>query len=503
MRLKNVPQFREVSISVNTFKEGMNGSVEENVLPLVYAKELINLDSKNGALLPGVGIGQIDEDESIEAQLRARFLALDEPKQLYHFRRVDQNGNRADYVVAYCSGSLIAIDYFNPSNPNKVVWSNLSEVPQAVNYNLNSTDVIIFCFQSGKMIVWDGEEEAYLVADAPAISSLALHYERLFATSNKQEQNTVWFSDDLDPTNWSISLSEAGFIQMSDERGAALRVVSFLDYVYVFREYGIARISGYGDQTQFLVSQLSFQTGKIFADTVTLVGNKILFLAEDGLYSFNGLSVSKILPGLNSYFVGANNLDAVAVAGEGKWFLLCNIMLENEQGQKAQTKVLIEYDAAENKALVGRGLGIVSLCALRLPHGSKVLAVVDKSKAEIFEGGETLSGGSGIVVGEIDHSGALFGDSLLGIWKSAWTDIGYSNAAKIVRKVSLDTKGKQLGFVLSTERGTLDTTIGTASKSTDTKLLNLRGDKIRFVLKGAAKDFYASNLRLSLKLVSR
>ena len=503
MRLKNVPKFREVSVSVNSFKEGMNGSVEENILPLVYAKELINLDSENGALLPGIGVKQISEDETIEAQLQARFLALDEPKQLYHFRRIDQNGDRADFVIAYCGGSLIAIDYFNPTNSNKVIWSNLTEIPQAINYNLSSTDVIMFCFKSGQMIVWDGENDAYLVADAPAISSLALHYERLFVTSNKQEQNTVWFSDDLDPTNWSISLSEAGFIQMTDERGAAKKVVSFLDYVYVFREYGIARISGYGDQTQFLVSQLSFQTGKIFSDTVTLVGNKILFLAEDGLYSFNGLSVSKILPGLNAYFVGANNQNAVAVAGEGKWFLLCNIMLENEQGQKEETRVLVEYDAGSNKVLVSQGLGVESLCALRLPQGSKVLAVVNKAKARVYSGGEIVDGGSGIVVGEIDHSGALFGTSLCGLWKSAWTDIGYSNAAKIVRKVSLDTKGKTLQLVLRTERGSLNSTIGNAGKNTDTKLLNLRGDKIQFVLKGLAKDFYASDLKLSLKLVLR
>ena len=502
MRLKNVPSSKNVSILVNSFRDGMSGVVEENILPFSYARELLNLDSTNGALRPGVGVENIDAGANSLA-LKLRLDALDRPQRLYHFRKIDDSGDRTDFLIAYSEGNLIAIDYFNPQNENTVIWSNLTEIPISTNYNLGGEDVIIFSFSTGGMVVWNGVDNAYFVADAPAISSMSLHYERLFATSNKKDQNTVWFSDDLDPTNWSLSLDEAGYIQMTDERGAALKVVSFLDYVYVFREYGIARISGYGDQTQFLVSQLSCQTGKIFPETVTLVGDRILFLAEDGAYSFNGLNATKIMPELNSYFVGADNSSAVAVAGEGKWCLLCNLMLENDLMQSVQTKVLIEYDTSTKKALVSRGLGIVSLCALRLPSGSKVLAVVNKANTEVYVGSSISSLGEGFAIGEISKTGALFSSSLVGIWKSAWSDIGYSNAAKIVRKISLDTKGQALGLTVETERASVSTTIGNATKNTDIKLVNLRGDKIRFVLFGAAKDFYASNLRLSLKLVSR
>ena len=105
------------------------------------------------------------------------------------------------------------------------------------------------------MVVWDGVSDPYEVLDAPKISSMALHYERLFATVDG-EKNSVWFSDDLDPTNWSMSLDEAGFIELIDERGALLKVVSFLDYIYIFREYGISRLTAYGDQTSFSVSNL-------------------------------------------------------------------------------------------------------------------------------------------------------------------------------------------------------------------------------------------------------
>ena len=85
-----------------------------------------------------------------------------------------------------------------------------------------------------EMLVYNGVDEAYRVAQAPKISSMTVHYERLFATSTG-ESNQIWFSKELDPINWDINLESAGFIEMNDERGALLKVMSFLDYVYVFR----------------------------------------------------------------------------------------------------------------------------------------------------------------------------------------------------------------------------------------------------------------------------
>ena len=494
MKLKNVPSSKLVTIAVRSFENGMNGKTEENVLPLATAKELINLSYENGALKPGVGVENISlESEQVSTALAARIAELSCPSKIYHFRRVNESGERADYLVFFDSGSLIAVDLFCPQNENIVVWSGLAEEPLAVCYNLDGKDVVLFTFSLGSMIVWDGAEEAYLVADAPAISSMTLHYERLFATSTKTEQNTVWFSDDLDPTNWSLSLDEAGYIQMTDERGAAQKVVSFLDYVYVFREYGIARISGYGDQTQFLVSQLSCQTGKIFPQTVTLVGDRILFLAEDGIYSFNGLSATKILSNINPYFDGCNNQNAVAAAGEGKWFLLCKMMLQNDNQQKEETDVLVTYDTTEKKALVSKELGIVSLCALRLPFGSKVLAIVDKSKAKVWsQNGKTTFGG-GTTVGEITKNGKLFSESLVGVWQTGWTDIGYSDSDKIIRKVSLASSN--MIMTVETERAAQTFNIG-GSTLFDSHLLSLRGKKVRFSLSGKASDAYSSDLRI-------
>jgi hypothetical protein len=45
-------------------------------------------------------------------------------------------------------------------------------------------------------------DAAYKIDNAPAFTGITMHFERMFATGG-DENNTVWFSDDLDPTNWN------------------------------------------------------------------------------------------------------------------------------------------------------------------------------------------------------------------------------------------------------------------------------------------------------------
>jgi hypothetical protein len=106
--------------------------------------------------------------------------------------------------------------------------------------------------------------------------------------------NEIYASKLGDPTNWNVSLTEAGFIDMSDERGEMLGVVAFGGHVYVFRNYGVSRVTAYGDQSEFSVSHLLVSCGKICKNTIIVCGDSILFFASDGLYRFDGYTAVKI-----------------------------------------------------------------------------------------------------------------------------------------------------------------------------------------------------------------
>lgn len=82
---------------------------------------------------------------------------------------------------------------------------------------------------------------------------------------------------------------------MIDERGALNRVISYLNYVYVFRDYGISRITAFGAQTDFSVSNLFVSSGKIYPRSVALCGDSVIFLRRTGFICLTEFPPKKYL----------------------------------------------------------------------------------------------------------------------------------------------------------------------------------------------------------------
>lgn len=214
------------------------------------------------------------------------------PLKVYFYRRFNASGAADDRILFYCANKYIC-DYNTITGTFKIVAAlRYSSAPQGVCYNFNGEDVIIFSSDGGDMKVYDGENVSS-VTGAPSVSSMCVHNERLFLTDGAQN-NSLWFSDDFDPTNWNVSLSEAGFIDMSGYRGRLLKVISFGGYLFVFRSFGITRVTAYGDQSAFSVNDLFVSSGKIYGNSITVCGDCVLFFASDGLYRFDGLTARRI-----------------------------------------------------------------------------------------------------------------------------------------------------------------------------------------------------------------
>ena len=157
--------------------------------------------------------------------------------------------------------------------------------------------MLLLCSPAAGMKVWDGSA-VRTAENAPQILSACVHYERLFVTV-AGERNAVWFSDDLDVTNWDVSLEGAGFIEMADDGGAILKAISFAGRVYLFRRYSIARLTAYADQTEFDLVTLYASSGRILEDTVCVCGDRVMFAAQNGLFVFDGVSTARVLERLD------------------------------------------------------------------------------------------------------------------------------------------------------------------------------------------------------------
>lgn len=412
-----VPSVKNSFLSVKGFTGGLNGKIESRLLSLNYSSLSYNFDNKSGALTDGMGVKEMTFPLAGGTEKTLSFPNV-VPSKLYYFKRYDQvNKCYDDRILAYCSDGYI---YGASVGGTDTVFVQIPELmfssaPIGLHYKYNTDDVMVF--SCGNKIYIYSVNETLIVDNVPNITSMCFHYERLFVTTD-DEGTTLWFSDDFDPSNWDVSLTEAGFIDMQDERGKLIKVVSFLDYLYVFRLYGITRITAYGDQSDYDVSQLFTSGGKIFAGSITTCGDRILFLSSDGLYCFDGLETTKIMSGIFPFIDIENAENCFSEYIDGIYYLKVPVVIDGI-GQSA----LIVYDVTENNGYLSCGTGVTDMCAAK----SSVYALL------MLTGGSVIATPSDICLN--------FSSAMSKLWRSPQFDFG-SSERKIIRTLSVSTSGE-------------------------------------------------------------
>lgn len=492
MKKVSYPGGKKLTLRIASFEGGLSDS-DENILPMRYAKEMYNYNVLGGNLKKSIGFCDfLDKfcDKNYLDRFKEKFLSLGKIVGIWHFKRYDNAACKNDDKLIFINEELQTY-YINFRQDNtdfqRVYSLAFTSIPVAVNYRLNGEDVIIFSSKTDSMVVWDGINSAYSVLDAPKITSMALHYERLFVTV-AGDKYAVWFSDDLDPTNWSVSLDEAGFVQMIDERGATEKIISFNDYLYVFRNQGISRITAYASQENFSLSHLFVSSSLIYKNTVCVCGNRVMFLAADGLYKFDGYDTVKVLSLLDNKFEFNNNSNACACYFNGKYYLACNFKFEENADfcdDKYLNNCLLEIDIDKMTFNIVRGVDIRYMSAVI---------------SENFKGVLVVTGNSQESVAMLDDSGTLFGDVLKKRWISPFTDLGYSVPSKVIRQVALTTTNP-LTMIIKSEK-MQEVVCFNGSFAPQTKQVMVAGEKFRFEFYSESKDVEVSNVEIMIKVES-
>ena len=419
-----------------SFANGINTNYDEKLMPLKYSKNTYNFCFNNGALTNGLGISEFKVSYSANDLTKMHGFNVPDGVSVlgawvYNiYSKLDVR--YVDYLIVYCSNGKMYMGsmFMNTSVLAEIDGLSFSSLPSVVSYNLNGADVLLIGTKNEGLFVLDSRYTPFKVDSAPNITSMAVHYERLFVTIDGDDKRTLYFSDDLDPTNWNLTLSEGGFINMMDERGVLNKVVSFNDYLYVFRDFGIARVSAYASQEDFYVSQLYTSSGRIYPNTITMCGDVIIFLADDGIYSFNGSSTSKISLNIDKLFENVSNDHAVGTFNNGCYYLTCKLNFDDEKvGCEAGdyvNNVLLELNLNTGEINLLRGVDIINIQSVTNTLNSKVVAC--------FKNGEFYS------LGEINKCGCVFENSLKKVWHAPETDFGVCNREKIITNFYIYTK---------------------------------------------------------------
>lgn len=434
-----------VQLNLSTFSNGVNTNVDENLLPYKYAKLAYNYKMEDGALKTGYGfeVAKFPKSKDNPNELISMtFGNVSDIKKVWLFRYYsDYYKTIRPRIMYYTVNGLVNYNIlytetaiynaiFDRVNGGSLKY--FTSEPNAIYYRLNSNDVCIFTSPTDNMYIHNPEYSDSEFEDAPKFTSMCIHYERLFATVSGKESKTLWFSDDFDPTNWNISLTEAGTIEMADDLGPLNKVLSFKDYVYVFRDFGISKVSAYGNQEDFSVYQIYSPSGKIYENTVTICGDQIIFLAKHGLYSFNGYNITKIDTNINEYIKGISNENAKGCFYGGKYYLACrmdfkdNLKIGYENEIDFINNALLELDLSTYEINITRGVDINSLCAYEDNLFSRLYCSFNK--------GETQK------VGMLNNSGTYFGTPMVKKWTSPMGSLGYLDKTKHIKEISIISK---------------------------------------------------------------
>lgn len=432
----NLPNVSRIRLQFSNFSGGINNDIDENLLPINYAKVAYNTNFKDGALKTGIGFKNLTLPLNTTTGERtitypANYGNID---GFWVFERYSDalNSETTLFFVHTEDGKIYSQSLYSDSTLFGFFlnWT-YSGKPKVLFHKYNNSEVAILASESDYLALWTGNGTPSKIENTLNLTSICLHYERLFATVGGR-RNLVRFSEEMDLTEWEESATQGGFIELLDERGQCNKLISFNDYVYIIREHGISRLSAYGDQSSFSVSHLFVSADKIYENTAILCGNRIIFVANDGLYSFNGVSATKYNFKLNSMFNREKLQTAFACYFDGKYYLACNLNFDDDQNIGVESgsytnNALVEFDLKSGEYNIVRGVDIIHLCPI-IDNKLHKLAV-------IFGDSEHRK-----VIGEMTNDGCFFGTPMQKNWTSPMSDFGYPNKTKIVREVHIYTK---------------------------------------------------------------
>lgn len=442
----SVPKKEYKKLRIDDFFKGLDKSLDESVLSPAAAADTFNFDFSSGALKDGLGI----EDMGIDGNF------------ITNIWKFNKYGEDAEEIIMFTK--LLGDVFYIKNGVHYLSGIKVEGKVYTCNYRLYGNDVIIMCSDKSPVAVWDGVNAAYQVTDSPLLKSMDIYGDMMFIAD--ADGQTLRYTDDLDPTNWNSVVAGGGYLTMADERGHIGKVVSFLNNLYVFRDYGISKISVSADGVK--AAGLYVSSGRIFHDTVVLCGSKIIFLTDSGLYEFDGISTKSILS--NLFAAISPSSDARAVYHAGKYYLTARLKVEGDDTIGCESgayvnNALISIRAEDYSYTLSRGMDIICLSAAV----SGVYGVSDGKAVKVTD------------------RAICFDQPLIKRWQSPMTDMG-SEKTKVIREVHIESRG-DITLTLASEKESK--AIAVKGKNMPQKIrLNMRGKKLSFKIESVLPDSY-------------
>ena len=466
----NMPEPKsEYIIRMNCFK-GLNLSCDQGLVSIEESPNAKNVDCSQGVLARSKGFGEVLFEYNGEEKTVASL-----PTSVVRFFELRQSGKqKTGYNNFYFSGADGKLYRFIYNDADDCFEAN--SVDTEIEPSGKYTYFTQYKYQSRDRALLGGDEtEPYLyeVADGvysrltggnlPKMSRTAVHYSRMFGVGDKAHPQRIWFSALGAHCNFEITQEEGGYIDITDNIGDTIDVISFFDTLYVFCRYGIVALNTLSEVIDYSLENVFYSDSEIIPGSVCVCDGNIIFATRYGIYAFNGISVKCVSTKIRNFFL-KNELATDEVCSN--WYSGC-YFVSYFLGTSKKRGILV-YDFALDSWQIIENV-FVSALAVFQDNGKEKLVCA-------FDGGNRIG-----LWGETKNDSAI-----ASVWESSQNDFGLPATKK---------RFKELHFI-ACGSGKIEITLFCDGKSQTKEIelsLHRKAFGVKFDIEGVCVSFKIVN----------
>lgn len=418
------PRYSSFTYPIRSFS-GVDADSNEDILPLSRCRYGYNVKTDKGRIRQNFGIESAVVDGTVFPTSLSFGSAMSTAAV---YRRFDYEQNCFDNIlITQLKNRKI---YYYRFNEKKYYYSGLQLSTLQVrflNYHDNGKDLCLIMTDADTSYSFDGTN--FTEFSAPPSDDSCVHGARVYSING--ETNVLSFSKQLDPLDWSVSTTAGGNISFMDEGGTLTGIIGFKNSVYIFREYAIHRLNAYVDQADYTLSKVFVGSNEIFFDTVAVSNDAIIFLADDGFYTFDGYTLKRTMNGIFPLIKTKNNAHAIYYGNT--YYISADIVRDDVRVGDEGTETLkrngiLSVNVATDDVGIFRGTDVSCFIPYYYDGGNMMLLLFGSQYR-------------GMAVGMFSDSGKLFDLPLKKLWRSPCTDLGTLDKIKVLKRVFLRTAG--------------------------------------------------------------
>lgn len=413
----------------------------------VDCAQIYNFNTANSTLEKGMGLRSLvvykeNKIDSKTYELDYHSLGLKYFNKVMYFKQYFTTTKQTMHRLLFhgSDNKLYVFQMF--SNLNMLNWTyemTFYNSPVVLEYKKDGIDSALIS-ANDKLVVWTTGQVPYEVTGLPVITSMCVYNDILYCTI-ADDSDKIWYTSSLNPESFGIESDDTKYLILEDYSGGAKKLLTFKENIYIFRDYGISRLktSSKGAPTY---NHIYESDSKIYPNSVSICGDFVIFVTNDGVYKFNGATVTKIegiskliKNGIKDYAVATNLRDDYYLAVRLNFADDKVIGCESEEDMK--NNAIIKLNLSDYSFEVMRGVDIKDMLALKVDFEEKIIVTFNSANKNM--------------VAEITDDGKCFGEVLPKGYCSNFI-IQEDMEMITLRKIIIDSS-KDIEFKIISEQG--------------------------------------------------